>query len=382
MDLASDIDTEAVVDTRSRFCLEVKRSTRVTGIIAGAIAVVAFPGWAAFDHLVEPANADSFLWLRLMLTIPIVLLWLALAFSRWGHTHPELLLLTVILIVNFGIALMISQLETHYAAYALGMSLTVYGGAFILIWSLSYMAALVGISLGVLTLVLALSGPIPTDAVATVYFYLGTAAAISFFGQLYRQRMAWREFESLCALEREQQRSAELVRELDRQSHEDSLTGLANRRAWDEALARECAQSEREARSLAVLLCDLDCLKEINDQLGHPVGDVVLKAVARMLLERSRDGDLVARIGGDEFAVLLPATDLLGATELAEQLRELIAEEATAAAAIGGVTISIGVADWEGEDDSPETVMLRADRRLYTAKASRNVVCAGDPPPR
>ena len=132
---------------------------------------------------------------------------------------------------------------------------------------------------------------------------------------------------------------------------------------------------------LSVLLCDLDQLKSINDQLGHPVGDVVLKTVGRVLSESARGGDLVARIGGDEFAVLCPGADLLGATELAERLRLLISEEASAAAAIGGVSISIGVADWEGSDDSAETLMLRADRRLYRAKATRNVVCAGDPSP-
>ncbi len=82
----------------------------------------------------------------------------------------------------------------------------------------------------------------------------------------------------------------------------------------------------------------------------------------------------------DEFAVLSPGTDLLGGTELGERLRSLIESEPTAATGLGGVTISVGGAGWEGGDDSAETLMLRADRRLYRAKATRNVVCAGDPP--
>jgi len=373
--------SEQVIDPRTRFRQEVRSSTRATGISAGAIATVGFPTWTAFDYLVEPSNADAFLDLRLLLTLPIAALWFVLGMTPLGRRHPEPLLLGIMLAISVGISLMIGRVESHHEAYALGMSLTLYAGAILLLWPPAYMAAFCGLSLAALTAVLLLSDPVPTDAIATVYFYLVTAAAIGFLGQLHRQRTAWSEFASRAALEREQQRSRELVAELDRQSHEDSLTGLANRRAWDEALERECARSSRDGSSLAVLLCDLDGLKEINDRLGHPVGDLVLKTVGKLLRARSRDADLVARIGGDEFAVLSAGTDLRGGTELAEQLRRLVAEEATPTAGLGGVSISIGVADWEGPDDSAETVMLRADRRLYTAKATRNVVCAGDPPP-
>ena len=127
------------------------------------------------------------------------------------------------------------------------------------------------------------------------------------------------------------------------------------------------------------MLCDVDQLKVVNDKLGHPVGDLVLKSVGHILKENAREGDLVARIGGDEFAILTPSADQLGATELADRLRVKVRQEVGIAAAISGVTMSFGVAGWEGDDDSSETIMLRADRRLYTAKAIRDVVCAGDP---
>jgi len=363
-----------------RFCAEVKRSTRVTGISAGVIATLAYPSWIAFDYLVEPQSGDDLLPLRLAVMVPIVVCTVLLLFTRFGRSHPELLMLGISLTINFGIALMITTIETHYAAYALGMSLTMYAAAFLLIWAPSYTAALGGISLAFLTAALLLSDPVPTDAVTTIYFYFGTACALSFLGQLHRERGAWREFEVRFALEREQERSSALVRELDRQSHEDALTGLANRRAWDEALTRECARAGRDGGPLSILLCDLDQLKNINDQLGHPVGDTVLKTVGRLLLTQAREADVIARIGGDEFAVLSTGTDLLGGTELGERLRATVESETTAATGLGGVTISVGIADWEGDDDSAETLMLRADRRLYRAKVTRNVVCAGDPP--
>lgn len=370
--------SDSASEAAARFKTETKEATRATAVSGAAIAAIGFPAWTAFDYLVEPGDAPEFLAIRLGLTVPIVLFLGMLLFTRWGKEHPELLMLGSMLSVNLGIALMLTAVEGHYAAYALGMSLPIYGGAFLLLWPPRYMAALCLLTLAVVTTVLLLSDPITTDAVATVYFYLVTACALSFLGQLHRERSAWREFQSLLALEREQRRSSELVLELDRISREDPLTGLANRRAWDEALARECARSGRHGDEFAVMLCDLDQLKDINDRLGHPVGDAVLRALGRLLAERVRRGDLVARIGGDEFAILTLGCGLLPATELAEELRRAVEEQATPAAGLGGVTISVGVAEWEGEDDLPETIMLRADRRLYTAKASRNVVCSGD----
>lgn len=366
-------------DTGSHFSEVVRRSTRATGIIGGAVAVLGFPAWVGFDLLVDPTDGAEFALIRLICTIPMAALWLALIYTRLGHRHPEWLLLSILLIVDAGIALMITRLDDNYAAYALGMSIPIYASAFLLIWPPRYSAILVGITLGTLTAVLLAGDPIATDALATIYFYLVTAGVVSIVGQHFRQAAARREFEIIAALKHEQERSSELVEELDRQSREDALTGLANRRAWDEALELACARSEREGSEFVVLMADLDQLKQINDRLGHAVGDAVLRTVARLLSERARAGDVVARIGGDEFAVLSTGTDLLGGTELAEQLRTKVEGGSSAAAGIGGVTVSIGVADWEGGDDSPTTLMLRADRRLYTAKATRNVVCAGDP---
>lgn len=365
----------------ARFNRRVKVATRATGLATGALAAVAYPMWGLFDLLVEPETAGTFVWLRLGFAMPIALLWLGLWRTRAGLTHPELFVLGIMSMVDLGIALMIAQVESHYAAYALGMSLTIYAGAFLLIWRPRYMLAVIGLNFGSLAIVLLLSDPIASDAIATVLFYVGTASVLSYLGQRHRHVTEWREFETEVALEGEQERTRELVRELDRQSREDPLTGLGNRRAWDEELARQCTRSERDSAPFAVMLCDLDQLKAINDQLGHPAGDLVLKAVGDVLKENARAGDLVARVGGDEFAIFAPSTDELGATEQANRLRLLVGDGVRTAAAISGVTMSFGVAAWEGKDDSNETMMLRADRRLYRAKAMRDVVCAGDPSP-
>ncbi len=363
-----------------RFDSQVKTATRATGLSAGAIAVIAYPVWSLFDYLVEPSNAESLLWIRLGFTVPIVLIWLGLLTSQWGHRHPEIFVLGIIYVVDLGIALMIARVEAHYAAYALGMSLTIYAGAFLLIWSPRYMGAVIGLNLGSLALVLLLSDPIGTDAIATVLFYVGTASLLSFFGQYHRHATAWREFEGLLALEREQERSRELVLELDRQSREDPLTGLANRRAWDEALERQWARSARDETPFTVVLFDLDQLKLTNDQHGHATGDRVISAVGRILKTRVRTGEVVARLGGDEFAILSPGAEISRAIRLAERLRTRIRVEVADEVPNGDVTVSIGVAEWERGDDSTQEIMLRADRHLYRAKATRDVVFAGEAP--
>ena len=146
-------------------------------------------------------------------------------------------------------------------------------------------------------------------------------------------------------------------------------------------MARECARLRRvgASGSLAVMLCDVDRLKEINDGFGHAMGDVVIRSVAELLRSRTRAADLVARIGGDEFAILAIDSDETEAATLGEDIRRLVDSEQLGGPALGDVSVSVGVAGWDGDDDSAETLMLRSDRRLYSAKARRNVVCAGDP---
>ena len=146
----------------------------------------------------------------------------------------------------------------------------------------------------------------------------------------------------------------------------DALTGLANRRALEEILAAEISRAHRFAHQLAVVLLDLDRFKEINDSFGHAAGDVMLRAVSRLLTSLARQGDTVARWGGEEFVVILPETDLAGAQRFAERLRRTIE-----AHAVGDMktSASCGVATMLPED-SVEELLGAADQALYQAKSN------------
>jgi diguanylate cyclase (GGDEF)-like protein len=159
-----------------------------------------------------------------------------------------------------------------------------------------------------------------------------------------------------------------LYREVGRLARTDSLTGVANRRAWDEELPRELARSARSGQPVCVALLDLDHFKAYNDEHGHQAGDRLLKAAAAAWEGRLRKTDLLARYGGEEFAVLLPDCALDNAMEIAERLRTAQPEG----------TCSIGVADWDGREDLGQLV-ARADRALYAAKAGGRDQCLADP---
>jgi len=164
------------------------------------------------------------------------------------------------------------------------------------------------------------------------------------------------------------------VRQLERLSREDALTGLANRRSWDETLGREFERARRNETGLAVLLCDLDHLKEINDRHGHATGDRVLKTIADVLRERVRVGDLAARLGGDEFGVICPDTGLEAASALADDLRARFGELSMADLSGPTVTVSIGAACRSTADLTATDIVQRADDRLYSAKRTRTTV--------
>jgi diguanylate cyclase (GGDEF)-like protein len=343
-------------------------------VAGGVIAIIAFPSWAIFDHLVDPSHGVEFATLRFGLELPLILLWLTL-FTRVGRDHPEALMLLMLGLIQGVIAYMTTHVVDAYAPYALGLSLGIYASSYLLIWPWQYTAALIGLTWAAVLAGIATAPPtLDAAAIATIGFYLVTASLVSFVGQLHRQLTAWREFRNRVELEAEQERSRDLLRQLERLSREDALTGLANRRWWDETLAQEFERARRNDSGLAVLLCDLDRLKEINDRYGHAAGDRVLVAVADVLRDRVRIGDLPARLGGDEFGVICPDTTLAAASALAEDLSDRFAELNPADISVPAVTVSMGAACRESTDLSPNEIVLRADDQLYRVKRTRTEV--------
>jgi diguanylate cyclase len=147
----------------------------------------------------------------------------------------------------------------------------------------------------------------------------------------------------------------------------DPLTGVNNRRGLDDALKSQLALMGRYQSCFSIVMYDIDHFKQVNDQEGHLSGDRVLQELARLLDEGIRETDIVARFGGEEFVIVMPHTDLMGACVFAERLRMDVAERMT-------ITISGGVALAQ-EGDSTETLIARADTALYGAKtAGRNRV--------
>ncbi len=169
--------------------------------------------------------------------------------------------------------------------------------------------------------------------------------------------------------------------DLKRLANEDVLTGLANRRRFMEVLEGEIERAERYERPLSLVLVDMDHFKQVNDTHGHAGGDQVLRAAAGVLRSVCRDVDLPARIGGEEFAILLPETGSAGAERLAERARAKIAGGHHRAPSGAGfhVTASAGVATVGRAVTSAEALLQAADDALYRAKAEgRNRVVAGD----
>ena len=174
-------------------------------------------------------------------------------------------------------------------------------------------------------------------------------------------------------------RTQYLVKMLEQRAQLDGLTGLWNRRYFDQRLEQEISEAKRHKRVLTLALCDVDRFKRLNDQFGHPFGDMVLEKVAQ-ILSGGRTSDIVCRYGGEEFGLIFPSTNIERGCEVAERLRVAIEAADWSGNPDLVVTASFGVCDIECLEGNvtPEAMLKMADTMLYKAKQSgRNCVkCA------
>jgi diguanylate cyclase (GGDEF)-like protein len=355
---------------------ELAGRARWSALLIGLFAAVAFPAWIGFDVLLEPRLAGTFAAVRLGTTVVM----LAGLWFLWrrpvGLRHPQLLTTALLTLAQLDIAWMVTRVG-DIQPYVLGLSVALYGSGCLLAGPPRWTGWLVGVTWSALACaVLADPSPIAPRSLASASFYLGTASLISIAAHAVRQSLSERELRARVGLLREQEHAAALLRRLEQLSHEDALTGLANRRAWDAELAAVCGAAREHGTGVAVVLLDLDHFKQLNDRHGHAGGDEALRQVAAVLRGSVRAGDVVARLGGDELGLLLPGADLAGAAAVAESVRRRTRELQPEGFAPGEISVSLGVGTATGSAIHPLDLVARADAQLYRAKTTRNAVAA------
>ena len=216
-----------------------------------------------------------------------------------------------------------------------------------------------------------LAVPVPSDGEPIGFLTIFTRSLAPVFGD-----EEVRELEELALRAGPAIENAKRFREARQLADLDALTGLHNRRYFHETLAREVARAQRYERRLALIVFDLDDFKAINDRIGHLAGDAVLAEVAERVRDVVRSADIACRVGGDEFAVILPESSLGDADQLYRRLQNAVSSRAVTQA--GRLFISAGIAELKPEDDTT-SFFERADEALYRAKESgKGQVVASD----
>ena len=346
------------------------------GALVGELILASFVAWVVGFEL---PRADMLLWWLAIMTAAVVDFLGYLAYRRdpaperhYQRWHRLFSTSVVLIALAWGLAFgyLMTRVGAEYQLF-LALLLACLGGGSVAALAPRSTLLAWNLALSLLPSVLWLLFQGTQLGMAAGFVLIALAAELWFGGRDLGQQI----LQSLHLRFENQTLVDELQRanvHLKEQSHTDSLTGVYNRRFFDEALHNEWARMFRQASALGLVLLDVDHFKAYNDRLGHQAGDDALRAVARAIREVvNRPADVVARFGGEEFVVLLPETDREGARTVAERIRDALKGLALhhPDAADGTLTVSMGVSSRHpAEGGDPEQLLVRADRAMYKAK--------------
>jgi diguanylate cyclase (GGDEF)-like protein len=316
------------------------------------------PGLWIWDYVTDPVHANSTIGLRLFYLLYLLLLPLVLS-PRLGRRFFEVIALPSLLIGETLFCVILTRLDTGMVFGVGGFMYVLFAVVFVTqSLTLRYGIACI-ISVAALPQLLALTGLMEgfLHAQYAVLIWPGTA-----FAALTQVVLAHHYLVRYI-----------LEQKLKSLSHTDSLTGVHNRRYFTRFLERSIMRAQRTGENISLLLLDIDFFKSINDEYGHPTGDLVIRRMSQNIQQEvARAIDVIARIGGEEFAVVLPGTAAMPAAALAERIRARVAGEIFYSVADQPfrVSVSIGVAERKDSDSDYCDIISRADEALYAAKAA------------
>ncbi len=358
--------------------------------LAMILGVVMYAVFGALDRILIPEAATLAWIIRFGFAIPLALGLFGLSYTRHFKARMEAAIVAIGLTGGLGIVVMIAYARApgNYLYYA-GLLLMV-------MYSVAMLRPRFPVATGVAIVVFVayeataiLGGAYPPAILISNTFFFLSFNVVAMFASYSLERYMRSDFLQRRTI-RQQNESLEVNllqvearrREAEAHAQLDPLTGLFNRRHFFSMLDYSCQLNGRGTHALSVLILDLDHFKQVNDTYGHLIGDQVLQSVSQILRFGLRQGDVVCRYGGEEFAVLLPKSDLETAVAVGERIRQSLA--ATLIPTDKGpitLTASVGAACLNEADVDLDALLERADRALYAAKnGGRNQVQAAPPP--
>ena len=333
--------------------------------LAALLVSFLFPLFWILDWIVLPDWVMLTLWLRLVGILYSLGIWTAT--FRWGdfvYQYTNRLAISLGVLIGWLITIM-TWLDSGYESpYYAGLNLVILGSSFLFAWPLR-------LSIGFNALIYGFyMAPLFMDAIAihdlgiaiTNQFFLFSTILISVIAQQYRLSQEKKDYLAI-------QQHQVLLQQAETLAATDALTGLYNRRQFFTMGTYELQHARLLNKPLSILAIDIDYFKQINDTYGHQVGDEILRAAAQTFHSKLRQDDTLARIGGDEFMVLLPFTDTHEAAFVAERIRFAMQNQSIQTTRLSvRVTVSVGVAPLTEDIVDLDALLLRTDEALYIAK--------------